>query len=222
MKTQEYFIENSILDEAQHHWNSLPTHERVESELLSRICSSECRNDYLLLDGIRNYKSEHDSLLEKIGTLSCETRGQIAYSKALSGKNMLEHDVSVDEGEEYFERLEGNVNAAQTILQILRFKKVAMTRHRITPYAPVKKTMPVLQTRARARSYRSHRKTSVANSSPGDDGGGSDSDPDSNSSARYNRHLVTFPNFQPNSSSLAVAVFPRQMLHELTAGRWAA
>ena len=74
--------------------------------------------------------------------------------------SVLEAIENSDVADDFKSRLENVSNAALKLYQSLRCK---------TSYA-LKKTIPVLPVRARARSYRSHRKTATASSSSGDDG----------------------------------------------------
>ena len=90
-------------------------------------------------------------------------------------------------------------------------------------HAHIKKAVPVLParacTRARARSYRSHRKTAAASSSSGDDDGG-DSDSSDPPARRYLPHVI--PKILQTYRFFLSVVYPRHMWRSLSEGRWAA
>ena len=112
--------------------------------------------------------------------------------------------------DDFQSRLENVSNAAQKLYQSLRLRKEAMGKFPEMAHALIQKIVSVLPVRARARSYRSHRKTATASSSSGDDDGG-DSDSSDPPARRYHHHHHVIPLIiQTNSFSLAV-VFPRHM-----------
>ena len=119
---------------------------------------------------------------------------------------------ATENSDDFQSRLKEVTNVAQNLYQSLRLRKEAMGKFPKMTHAHVQRVFPVLPVRARARSFRCHRKAAATSSSSGDDDGGSDSsnsDPD----VSVRRHLLAIPTPKSKfySPPLPVVVSPWQM-----------